>query len=103
MDLESALAIMLRNLRIECGLSQEKLALICNMDRTYISMLERKKRKPTLNSIFKICDALNIFPSDFIKEIEYLMYGHHYEIVTIKKECKTVQPNSSIHILKQPL
>lgn len=73
MNLKTALAIVLRNKRIECGLTQEELAHQCNVDRTYISMLERKKRKPTLNVIFKLCETLKILPSDFLKEIEELM------------------------------
>lgn len=73
MELEHALAIILRKNRIKSGYSQEELAHRCNIDRTYISLLERHKRKPTLNVIFKISEALNIRPSDFIKEVEMLM------------------------------
>ena len=49
------------------------LAYRCELDRTYISLIERKKRKPTLNVIFKICSNLNIKPSLFIEEVEKLM------------------------------
>ncbi len=70
MDLENALAIVLRNKRHLAGLSQEELAHRCNIDRTYISMIERMKRKPTINIIFKMCEALNIKLSAFISEIE---------------------------------
>lgn len=73
MELDAALAIVLRKKRNEAGFSQEELAHLCNIDRTYISMLERKKRKPTINIIFKICVSLHIKPSDFIAEIEALM------------------------------
>lgn len=73
MSLEAALAIILRKRRTEYGLSQEELAYMCDVDRTYISLLERQKRKPTLNVIFKICNTLEIQPSDFIKEIEQLL------------------------------
>lgn len=73
MELETALAIVLRDKRRLAGLSQEELAYQCNIDRTYISMLERKKRNPTVNTVFKMCKALNIKPSEFIYEIEQLM------------------------------
>lgn len=73
MNLEAALAIVLRKRRTEYGLSQEELAYMCDVDRTYISLLERQKRKPTLNVLFKICKTLEIQPSDFIKEIEQLL------------------------------
>ncbi|MFL0198513.1 helix-turn-helix domain-containing protein [Clostridium sp. WILCCON 0269] len=54
-------------------LSQEELAYRCELDRTYISLLEREKRKPTLNVIFKICENLNIKTSTFVREIEMMM------------------------------
>ncbi len=73
MTLENALAITLRNRRIKCGLSQEDLAHKCNVDRTYISMIERQKRNPTLNIIFRICKSLDIKASDFISSIEKAM------------------------------
>ncbi|MCI1945488.1 helix-turn-helix domain-containing protein [Clostridium luticellarii] len=73
MTLENALAITLRNRRIKCGLSQEDLAHECNVDRTYISMIERQKRNPTLNIIFRICKSLDIKASDFISGIEKAM------------------------------
>lgn len=73
MDLEKALAIILRSKRLAAGLTQEELAYQCNIDRTYISMLERKLRKPTLNILFRICETLKIKPSDFIAEVEALM------------------------------
>ncbi len=73
MLLEESLAIVLKKYRLENKLSQDELAFRCELDRTYISLLERKKRKPTLNVIFKICSNLNIKPSIFIEEIEALM------------------------------
>ena len=73
MTLENALAITLKNRRIKCGLSQEDLAHKCNIDRTYISMIECQKRNPTLNIIFKICKSLDIKASDFILNIEKAM------------------------------
>ena len=73
MTLENALAITLKNRKIKCGLSQEDLAHKCNIDRTYISMIECQKRNPTLNIIFKICKSLDIKASDFILNIEKAM------------------------------
>lgn len=61
---------VLRELRIKNQLSQEKLAEYCDLDRTYISLLERGLRQPTINTIFKIAQALNIKPSELIATIE---------------------------------
>ncbi|MDB9317245.1 helix-turn-helix domain-containing protein [Nodularia spumigena] len=50
----------LRNARKKKGLSQEKLAELANLDRTYISLLERGKRNPSLICITCLCKALDI-------------------------------------------
>ncbi|NRT77863.1 helix-turn-helix domain-containing protein [Clostridium beijerinckii] len=73
MSLEKAVSVALKEYRINNNLSQEELANMCNLDRTYISLLETCKRKPTLNVIFNICEHLNVKPSVFISYIEVLM------------------------------
>ena len=60
----------LKVLRLNKNFSQEKLAQITGLDRTYISLLERGQRQPTLKTLFRICGAIEIKPSDFISEIE---------------------------------
>ena len=44
----------------EQGLSQEALALLCDLDRTYIGGVERGERNIGLINIYKISKALNI-------------------------------------------
>lgn len=73
MLLEEALAIVLKEYRTEKKFSQEELADKCDLDRTYISLLERGKRKPTLSVIFNICNSLKVKPSVFIAKIEILL------------------------------
>ncbi|MBC2682700.1 helix-turn-helix transcriptional regulator [Bacillus toyonensis] len=51
-------------------MSQEKLSFNSGLDRTYISLLERGKRKPTINTVFALANALNIKPSQLIEELE---------------------------------
>lgn len=60
---EQAFGIILKELRTGLGLSQEKLAFACGLDRTFISMLERGKRQPSLTSIIILAKALSI-PAD---------------------------------------
>ncbi len=49
----------IRAQREQLGLSQEKLAEKCGFDRTYISMLERGKRNPSLINLLKLAKGLN--------------------------------------------
>lgn len=81
MSLEEALACVLREERLAKGFSQEELAHRCELDRTYISLIERKKRKPTVSVIFKICETLGIKPSCFIKKIEKMIFEAISEII----------------------
>lgn len=73
MNVIEAFGIVLKKYRIEANLSQEKLALKCNLDRTYIEMLERSERQPTISTILVIAEILNISASNFIKEVEQLI------------------------------
>lgn len=61
---------VLRELREANNISQEKLAEYCELDRTYISLLERGLRQPTITTIFKLSQALNISPSELIEKVE---------------------------------
>ncbi|UXJ71360.1 helix-turn-helix domain-containing protein [Lysinibacillus fusiformis] len=72
-NLNVAFGKVLKIYRKEAGLSQEQLALQCDLDRTYIGLLERAERQPTITTIFKICTALNVKPHEFIKDIEKLI------------------------------
>ncbi|GBU28289.1 hypothetical protein R84B8_01847 [Treponema sp. R8-4-B8] len=64
------LGIILQKERKKKGLSQEKLAEIANLHRTYISDIERGVRNPTITTIFTLCKALNITPTELLKGFE---------------------------------
>ena len=49
-----------REIRIEKGLSQEQLAHLADVHRTYIGMIERAEKNITLINIEKIAKALNV-------------------------------------------
>lgn len=61
--------LRIRGLRISKGLSQEKLGHICNLDRTYISGIERGVRNPSLVGIYNIALGLGISLEDLFKYI----------------------------------
>jgi len=54
----------LRKLRIEKGFSQEKFADLTQLDRTYVSGLERGKRNPSYLILLKIAKSLSISVKD---------------------------------------
>lgn len=64
-----SLGRVLRSQRIQKGLSQEELAHRVGLDRTYISLLERGLRQPTLGTLVKLSQALEIQPEDFVAEL----------------------------------
>lgn len=57
---------VLQKIRLKKGLSQEQLAFSCELDRTYISMLERSIRQPSLTTIVKLANALGVKPSKLL-------------------------------------
>jgi transcriptional regulator with XRE-family HTH domain len=61
-----------RELRSEKAISQEELAALTELDRTYISGIERGKRNLSLKNILKIASALNVTPSQLL-DIEGLL------------------------------
>ena len=49
-----------KELRKEKGLSQEELAHLAGLHRTYVGMIERAEKNITLNNIEKIANALDV-------------------------------------------
>lgn len=52
------------------GLTQEVLSGLSDIGRTHLSAIERGERKPSLETIWRIAAAMNVPPSDLVKEIE---------------------------------
>lgn len=67
MDYQKILGENVRSLRIERQLTQEQLAELCNLHRTYIGAIERGDRNVSLNNIVKVAQALNVTPSDLLQ------------------------------------
>lgn len=58
--IEEMVGQRIKQLRNEKGLSQEKLALKADIDRTYLAGVEQGKRNPSLRSLEKIVIALEV-------------------------------------------
>jgi len=61
---------VLQELRRERGLTQEELAFRCGLDRTYVSLLERGLRVPTITTLFRLSAVLEVKAEDFIAQVE---------------------------------
>ena len=59
-----------RRLRQVQGLSQEGLADLANIHRTYIGGIERGERNPTLTMIVRIAEALGLPPAKLLEAEE---------------------------------
>lgn len=70
MEIEEVFGQVLREIRLEKKFSQEELAHVCGLDRTYISLMERGKRKPTINTIFALASGLGVLPSFLVSAAE---------------------------------
>jgi transcriptional regulator with XRE-family HTH domain len=68
--LGAAFGYVMRRLRQDRGLSQEMLGLESGYHRTYISLLERGKKSPSLQTIFNLAITLKIEPNELIREVE---------------------------------
>ena len=69
-DLNTAFADVLRQLREQSGLSQEALATKSGLDRTFISLLERGQRQPTLKTLARLAEALDTSLTALSKKVE---------------------------------
>ncbi|HEX4187416.1 MAG TPA: helix-turn-helix transcriptional regulator [Solirubrobacteraceae bacterium] len=66
MEPRAQFAANLRRHRERAGLSQEALADACDLHRTEISLLERRKRSPRLETIAILARGLGISPSELL-------------------------------------
>lgn len=64
---------VIKNVREKKGLSQEVVSGLADIGRTHLSAIERGERKPTLETFFKLSDALSIKPSVLMQKIEELV------------------------------
>jgi transcriptional regulator with XRE-family HTH domain len=60
----------LRRARESAGLTQEELSFRAGLHRTYISQLEHDKKSPTLDVVFRLCDALGVSAARLVARVE---------------------------------
>lgn len=68
--LKEYFADVLKEVRLEKGLTQQKLCDLANMERVVLSRIERKISVPSIYTLFKLCGVLEIKPSEIVKKVE---------------------------------
>ena len=59
--------------RLQKAISQEVLSGLADIGRSHLSAIERGERKPTLETLYRICNALDIKMSTFILKLEEIL------------------------------
>lgn len=67
MEIREVFARNLKYLRLEKGLSQEELAHLADIDRTYVSSLERSVYNASIDVVERIAHALGAQAADLLK------------------------------------
>jgi len=67
---QKSLAVNVKRLRLAKGITQEELAFLADIDRTYASQIERAIANPSLGIICAVADALGTTYEKLLVEIE---------------------------------
>lgn len=106
MDVNFNLGERIHELRVNSGLSQEKLALRANITTTYLGLLERNVKNPTVKVIEQLCNQLNISLSDFFstsKTIENQEDALSLQIVTQIRDRTEEEKQLLLQVIKDVL
>jgi transcriptional regulator with XRE-family HTH domain len=71
--IDVAFGRVLQEARKEKRLSQEVLGFESGYHRTYVSLLERGLKNPTLQAVFRISTALQVPASDLVRRVEHIL------------------------------
>jgi transcriptional regulator with XRE-family HTH domain len=69
-DLKEVISLNIKKYRKAKGISQEKLALISDIDRSYMSEIERCLANPSIEALLRISNALEVSPEDLVKVVK---------------------------------
>ena len=73
MDVKEAFSQVIVEVRKEKGVSQERLALEANIDRSYMSKLENSVYQPSLSKILDLAEVLGIRAGEIVDRVEALV------------------------------
>jgi len=61
---------LIRQARLDAGMTQEQLALRARVDRSYLSEIERNVRHPTVQMLLRLCQAIDTSAADIVRQLE---------------------------------
>ena len=67
--LSESIAHVLEKLRLERGMSKSALADFAAIQRKYLFEIEQGEKRPTVNAIFSLCEALQVEPDEFFRQV----------------------------------
>lgn len=70
MDVVQLLGRNVRRYRKLKGMTQEQFALEADMERSYVSDLERGERNPSVRALGRLADALSVHPAELLQASE---------------------------------
>jgi transcriptional regulator, XRE family len=65
-ELSSIIGLKIRQKRQENGINQEKLALLAEIDRSYMGRIERGEVNITLEKLYRLCEVLECEAADLL-------------------------------------
>ncbi len=73
MNVEEAVGMELSTCRRKKRISQERLGFDAGVHRTYVSLIERGVKSPTVGVLFRLCQALDVPPAKFVRNVQIRM------------------------------
>jgi transcriptional regulator with XRE-family HTH domain len=67
MDMRKLVGLNVRRIRLERGITQERLSEISGFTQQYLSGLERGLRNPTVVTLYELAQALGVQPVELIQ------------------------------------
>lgn len=102
-ELSKQIGERLRSLRLNAGLTQERLAERADLHTTYIGQLERGEKNATIESICKLAKALQIAPAQIFAHLPEPESppSPAEEIFQLVQECSPREQKALLAILRQ--
>lgn len=82
---EKAFGQALREVRKGRKISQEDLGLEADFDRTFVSLIERGIQSPTVRTVVRLANVLQVRPSIIVRKMEQILDAAGQEPATVSK------------------